>query len=204
MTDTIRFHFDPRCPWAWESSRWIREVARVRDIEIEWAFFSLQEQNKPETAPLRDPEVRGTAALRTLALVRRTEGNDAVDSLYRAIGERVHEQREDFTIDVVRNALEDVGLKAIVVDEALSDDVTIKEVSEEHYAVASSVGCFGVPTIVLPTGEAIFGPVVSVAPTGEAAGELWDHVEWLTRQGYFFEMKRERGDTKPGSRGSRR
>jgi predicted DsbA family dithiol-disulfide isomerase len=202
MTDTIRFHFDPRCPWAWESSKWIREVARVRDIEIEWAFFSLQEQNKPETAPLRDPEVRGTAALRTLALVRRTEGNDAVDSLYRAIGERVHEQREDFTIDVVRNALEDVGLKAIVVDEALSDDVTIKEVSEEHYAVASSVGCFGVPTIVLPTGEAIFGPVVSVAPTGETAGELWDHVEWLTRQGYFFEMKRDRGDIKPG--GSRR
>jgi len=202
MTHTIRFHFDPRCPWAWESSKWIREVTRVRDIEIEWAFFSLQEQNKPETSPLRDPEVRGTAALRTLALVRRTEGNDAVDSLYKAIGGRVHDRREDFTIDVVRNALGDVGLRAELVDEALSDEVTIKEVSEEHYAVASSVGCFGVPTIVLPTGEAMFGPVVSVAPTGEAAGELWDHFEWLTRQGYFFEMKRERGDLRPGSGGS--
>jgi 2-hydroxychromene-2-carboxylate isomerase len=202
MTDTIRFHFDPRCPWAWESSKWIREVARVRDIEIEWAFFSLEEQNNPDTGPLRDPKARGTAALRTLALVRRTEGNDGVGSLYEAIGERAHEQREELSIDLVRNALEDVGLKPELVDDALRDDVTIKEISEEHYAVASSAGCFGVPTIVLPTGEAMFGPVVSVAPSGEAAGELWDHFEWLTRQGYFFEMKRERGDTRPGRRAS--
>jgi hypothetical protein len=119
------------------------------------------------------------------------------------MGERVHERREDFTVDVVRSALEEVGLKAELVDDALADEVTIKEVSEEHYAVASSVGCFGVPTIVLPTGEAMFGPVVSVAPTGEAAGELWDHFEWLTRQGYFFEMKRERGGRRPGG-GSRK
>ena len=200
---TVRFHFDPRCPWAWESSKWIREVERIRDVEVEWAFFSLEEQNKPETSPLREPKARGTAALRTLALVRRTEGNGATGSLYRAIGERLHEQREDFTLHLVRNALEDVGLKPELVDEALGDDVTIKEISEEHYAVASSVGCFGVPTIVLPTGEAMFGPVVSGAPTGEAAGELWDHFEWLTRQGYFFEMKRERGDVRPGGQGTR-
>jgi hypothetical protein len=137
-----------------------------------------------------------------LALVRRTEGNDAAGSFYEAIGERVHERQEDLTIDLLRHALEDVGLRAGLLDDALSDDVTIKEVSEEHYAVAASVGCFGVPTIVLPSGEAIFGPVITVAPTGEAAGELWDHFEWLTRQDYFFEMKRERGDARPGSRAS--
>jgi 2-hydroxychromene-2-carboxylate isomerase len=199
MAGTVRFHFDPRCPWAWESSKWIREVATVRDVEIEWAFFSLEEQNKPETHPLRNPEARGTAALRTLALVRRTEGNDVTGSLYEAIGLRAHERDEKLTIDLVRAALEDVGLDPGRVDEALSDDVTIKEVSEEHYAVASTVGCFGVPTIVLPSGEAIFGPVITVAPRGETAGELWDHFEWLTRQGYFYEMKRERGDARPGS-----
>jgi len=199
MANTVRFHFDPSCPWAWESSKWIREVERVRDVQVEWAFFSLKEQNDPESNPLRDQESRGTAALRTLALVRRTEGNDVTGSLYRAIGERLHERHEDFTIDLVRNALEDLGLRPKLVDEALSDEVTVKEISEEHYAVASSVGCFGVPTIVLPTGEATFGPVVTVAPTGEAAGELWDHFEWLTRQGYFYEMKRERGDVRPGS-----
>lgn len=200
MVGIVRFHFDPRCPWAWESSKWIREVAKVRDVEVEWAFFSLEEQNKPETHPLRDAEARGTAALRTLALVRRTEGNDITGWLYEAMGLRAHERHEDLTIELVRNALEDAGLRAGLVDDALADDVTIKEVSEEHYAVAASVGCFGVPTIVLPTGEAIFGPVITVAPRGEAAGELWDRFEWLTRQGYFFEMKRERGGARPGGR----
>jgi 2-hydroxychromene-2-carboxylate isomerase len=199
MANTIRFHFDPSCPWAWESSKWIREVERVRDVQVEWAFFSLKEQNEPESNPLRDRESRGTAALRSLALVRRTEGNGATGSLYEAIGKRLHEHGEDFSIDLVRNALGDVGLSSKLADEALSDEVTIKEISEEHYAVASSVGCFGVPTIVLPTGEAMFGPVVSVAPTGEAAGELWDHFEWVVRQDYLFEMKRERGDVRPGS-----
>ena len=199
MAGTVRFHFDPRCPWAWESSKWIREVEKVRDVEVEWAFFSLEEQNRPDTNPLRNPEARGTAALRTLALTRRTEGNVLTGSLYEAIGIRAHERDEKLTIDLVRAALEDVGLDPGRVDEALSDDVTIKEVSEEHYAVASTVGCFGVPTIVLPTGEAIFGPVITVAPRGEAAGELWDHFEWLTRQDYFYEMKRERGDVRPGS-----
>ena len=199
MAGTVRFHFDPRCPWAWESSKWIREVEKVRNVEVEWAFFSLEEQNRPDTNPLRNPEARGTAALRTLALTRRTEGNVLTGSLYEAIGIRAHERDEKLTIDLVRAALEDVGLDPGRVDEALSDDVTIKEVSEEHYAVASTVGCFGVPTIVLPTGEAIFGPVITVAPRGEAAGELWDHFEWLTRQDYFYEMKRERGDVRPGS-----
>ena len=198
MANTVRFHFDPSCPWAWESSKWVREVERVRDVQVEWAFFSLKEQNEPDSNPLRDQESRGTAALRTLALVRRTEGNGATGSLYETIGKRLHERGEDFSIDLVRNALVDVGLSSKLVDEALSDEVTIKEISEEHYAVASSVGCFGVPTIVLPTGEAMFGPVVSIAPTGEAAGELWDHFEWVVRQDYFFEMKRERGDVRPG------
>jgi 2-hydroxychromene-2-carboxylate isomerase len=198
MTGTVRFHFDPRCPWAWESSKWIREVEKVRDIRVEWAFFSLEEQNKPETNPLRNPDARGTVPLRTLALVRRTEGNDVTGSLYETIGVRAHERHEELSSDLVRAALEDVGLDSGLVDQALSDDVTIKEISEEHYAVASSVGCFGVPTIVLPTGEATFGPVITVAPEGEAAGELWDHFEWLTGQDYFYEMKRERGDARPG------
>jgi predicted DsbA family dithiol-disulfide isomerase len=198
MTATVRFHFDPACPWAWQTSKWIREVEKVRDIEIEWAFFSLQEQNKPETNPLRDPEARSTAELRTLALVRRTRGNEIAGALYEAIGERAHERRESKGRALLGAALDDVGLGRDLVETAMADDVTAKEVLEEHNAVASSVGCFGVPTIVLSTGEGIFGPVVTVAPTGEEAGELWDHFEWLTRRNYFYEMKRERGDARPG------
>ena len=198
MTDRIRFHFDPLCPWAWQTSKWIREVTKVRDVEVEWSFFSLLVQNKPETNPLEDPEAKGTAALRTLALVRRNDGNETMGELYRVIGERAHDNGEDFTADLVRAALGDVGLDTALVDRALSDSVTVKEISQEHEAVVNEVGCFGVPTIVLSSGESMFGPVVTLAPTGEDAGALWDHFEWLTKQDYFFEMKRERGEHRPG------
>ena len=198
MGDRIRFHTDPLCPWAWQTSKWIREVEKVRNVEVEWAFFSLQTQNKPGANALEDPNVRGTPALRTMAFVRREEGNVRMGDLYRAIGERVHERGEDFTTDLLRAALSDVGLQESLVVDALADSVTVKEILEEHDSVATEVGCFGVPTIVLPTGEGMFGPVLTVAPTGEAAGELWDHFEWLTKQDYFFEMKRERGDASPG------
>lgn len=198
MGDRIRFHFDPRCPWAWQTSKWMREVQKVRDIEIEWSFFSLLLHNEPETKPLDDPEAKGTSALRTLALVRRNEGNEATGELYRAIGGRVHDSGEELTTDLVRAALGDVGLDSALVDEALADSVTVKEISQEHKAVATEVGCFGVATIVLPSGEGMFGPVITLAPAGEDAGELWDRFEWLTKQDYFFEMKRERGDRRPG------
>lgn len=198
MTDRVRFHFDPQCPWAWQTSKWIREVEQVRDVEVEWSFFSLMVQNKPETKPLEDNDAKGTAALRTLALVRRNEGNDQTGELYRAIGTRVHDKDEDLTGDLVRAALGDVGLDPGYVDDALADSNTVKEILKEHEAAASEVGCFGVATIVLPSGEGMFGPVITQAPTGEAAGELWDRFEWLTRQDYFFEMKRERGDARPG------
>ena len=198
MGDRIRFHFDPSCPWAWQTSKWMREVTKVRDVEIEWSFFSLLLNNKPETKPLQDPEAKGTAALRALALVRRNEGNETTGDLYRAIGERVHDNGEDFTPNLVRAALADVGLDPELVDRALADSVTVKEITQEHEAVANEVGCFGVATLVLPSGEGMFGPVITLAPTGEDAGELWDHFEWLTKQDYFFEMKRERGDRRPG------
>ncbi|MGH2752745.1 MAG: DsbA family protein [Actinomycetota bacterium] len=198
MSNPIRFHFDPVCPWAWETSKWMRAVEKVREVEVEWAFFSLLEQNEPRANALRDPEAKGTAALRTLALVRRTEGNDATGALYKALGERAHERGEELTAVLVRAALADVGLDGNLVERALADGVTVKDILEEHHAVADEAGCFGVPTIVLPTGEAMFGPVVTVAPTGEAAGELWDRFEWLTREGYFFELKRERGKARPG------
>jgi hypothetical protein len=71
------------------------------------------------------------------------------------------------------------------------------DVREQHAAAVLEVGAFGVPTILLETGQGMFGPVLAKAPTGETAGELWDHVEWLIRQDGFFELKRER-DRKPG------
>lgn len=198
MATRVRFHFDPLCPWAWQSSKWIREVEKVRDMEVEWRLFSLQLINDKNEDPLADVHVRGTPALRTMALVRREGGNHAVGRVYEELGKRIHEDTsEDLDQAAVRSSLGDSGLDPSIVDRALDDDSTMEDIRAEHEAAVSEVGAFGVPTIVLATGQGMFGPVIAKAPTGEAAGELWDHVEWLIRQDGFFELKRER-DRKPG------
>jgi 2-hydroxychromene-2-carboxylate isomerase len=198
MATRVRFHFDPLCPWAWQSSKWIREVEKVRDIEVEWRLFSLQLINDKGEDPLADVHVRGTPALRTMALVRREGGNHAVGRVYEELGKRIHEDpSEDLDQAAVRSSLVDSGLDPSIVDRALDDDSTMEDIRAEHEAAVSEAGAFGVPTIVLATGQGMFGPVIARAPTGEAAGELWDHVEWMIRQDGFFELKRER-DRKPG------
>lgn len=198
MTTSLRFHFDPLCPWAWQSSKWIREVEKVRDVEIEWRLFSLQLINQNKDDALADVRVKGTPALRTLALVRRVGGNRAVGRVYEALGKLIHEDSsEELDQGVVRSSLAHSGLDASLVDRALNDDSTMEDVRAEHEAAVSEVGAFGVPTIVLATGQGMFGPVIAKAPVGEAAGGLWDHVEWLIRQEGLFELKRER-DRKPG------
>jgi 2-hydroxychromene-2-carboxylate isomerase len=197
MSETIRFHFDPLCPWAWQSSKWIREVERVRDIDVEWRLFSLQLINEGREDPLADVHALGTPALRTLAIVRREGGNDGVGHAYEALGNRVHERGEQLSPEVVAKSLADIGLDPSLVDRALEDDSTIAAVKAEHDAAVAQAGAFGVPTIVLSSGRGIFGPVISSAPTEEEAGEMWDRVAWLTEKDYFFELKRER-DRSPG------
>jgi 2-hydroxychromene-2-carboxylate isomerase len=196
--DRISFHFDPICPWAWQGSRWIREVEKVRDIDVEWKLFSIKLVNEGRDDPLADEHVKGTPALRTMALVRREGGNTVTGRLYEALGTRVHEDGEDLSPDTVRAALKDVGLPPELVNAAMDDDSTMDEVRAEHEAAVSEAGCFGVPTIVSSSGKGIFGPVISTAPRGEEAGELWDKVAWLLEKETFFELKRDR-DRKPSS-----
>jgi len=196
MTTPVRFHFDPRCPWAWQASKWIREVETVRDVEVEWCLFSLEVVNGDlDTEAL----LKEGDALRTLALARRIEGNAAVGRVYQALGERVHERpRERMGDRPIRAALGEAGFDPSLFDEATADVSTNQDVRDEHDAAVAEVGAFGVPVTVLPSGEGMFGPVISTAPSGDAAGQLWDHVEWLIRQEGFFELKRER-DRRPGS-----
>jgi 2-hydroxychromene-2-carboxylate isomerase len=197
MTETVRFHFDPICPWAWQSSRWMRDVAQTRDVAVEWRVFSMQLAHEGKDDPLADRHAKSTPALRALALVRRNFGNEGVGRVYEAIGRRVHEGGEELDADVVRRALVDAGFDAGLVDEALQDESTIDAVRAEHDAAVTEVGAFGVPTIVLESGRGLFGPVIATAPSREEAGELWDHVRFLIDADGFYELKRER-DRKPG------
>jgi 2-hydroxychromene-2-carboxylate isomerase len=198
MAEVVKFHFDPLCPWAWQGSRWIREVTRYRDIDVEWKLFSLKLVNQGRKDPLADRHEQGTPALRTLALVRREAGNDGVGRVYEAIGRHVHDGDEELSPGVVGDALADAGLEPSMVERALEDDTTMAGVRAEHDAAVDEVGCFGVPTVVLPSGKGLFGPVVATAPQGEEAAELWDHVRYLVDLDGFFELKRDR-DRKPGS-----
>ncbi|MDQ3618955.1 MAG: DsbA family protein [Actinomycetota bacterium] len=193
MRLAIRFHFDPACPWAWQTSKWIREASRVRDLDIEWRFFSLKMVNSD-----RPQEASISPALRTLALVTREFDNEHTGRLYEALGTRMHDRDEGRSVAVVKAATKDVGLEEALVDRALEDEDSAEAVRADFHLAVDEVGCFGVPTIVMPSGKGLFGPVLSLAPTGEEAGELWDHFSWFVEQDGFFEIKRER-DREPGS-----
>ncbi len=199
MTETVRFHFDPTCPWAWQGAKWIRQVREVRDIDVSWRLFSLFLINEHHEE--FGPDVRSDQLLplEALAVARRLAGNDGVERLYLALGDRLHEvrPRPEVTAELLGDAARAAGLADDLVDRAIDDPSIEDEVVREHEAVVAEVGAFGVPTIVLPSGKGIFGPVKAIAPTGEDAGQLWDHVRWLAEQDDFFELKRIR-TRKPG------
>jgi predicted DsbA family dithiol-disulfide isomerase len=192
VTERIRFYFDPTCPWAWQSARWMREVERVRDVRADWRLFSLRLVNESADDPLTDASAHSVPALRALALAGRECGNEAVADLYWAIGERIHDRDEELSVELIREALTAAGLDPATVDRALADPTTAEDVRGQHREAVESVQAFGVPTIILESGRGIFGPVVALAPAGEEAGRVWDHVRWLADFDGFFELKRER------------
>jgi 2-hydroxychromene-2-carboxylate isomerase len=186
----LSFYFDPRCPWAWRTSLWAREVQRLGLVSIEWRLFSLAEINRnPEVTPDVGPM---DAALRTLLLARRRGGMDAIDRLYLALGRARHERREDLkAISTIEAALVEAGLDRRLSQQALDDPSTDQEVLDEHRDVVARYGAFGVPWLVLgdcPFG--FFGPVIDTVPEGEAARALWEHTAWFLTQPAFFELKR--------------
>jgi 2-hydroxychromene-2-carboxylate isomerase len=177
----------------------MRGVAGRKDLDVEWRLFSLGTINAAEgdDDPLLDPNAKGTTALRTLALVRREVGNDAVGRLYESVGTRIHDRKEPVEGPTFRAALEDAGLDLALVDRAMADDSTAADVRRDHDAAIDDVGAFGVPTIVLESGKGMFGPVLTTPPRGADADELWERVRWLIELDGFYEIKRER-DRGPG------
>lgn len=190
----LAFYFDPVCPWAWRTSLWIREARAARDLDVTWRVLSLSEINRGDD-PLADEHAQSDAVLRALVLARREAGNEAVDRLYLALGRARHERRENLKDEhVVQAALQEAGLDRALLARALDDPATDEEVRREHREGVERYGAFGVPWLVLgdqPFG--FYGPVLSVVPTGAAAGELWDHASFLLAQPYLYELKRERG-----------
>jgi hypothetical protein len=198
--ETVRFHFDPRCPWCWQTSVWARRLEELGEVALEWGVFSLEVINLPEGGDAKALEQTAVSgpALRTALLLRDAEGHAAVGAFYKALGEKLWDQvpppRPEDMPETVRATLTELGFDAGLVDKALGDPATWDRVLEEHNAVVERVGAFGVPTIVLDGGEGpgIFGPVISELPTDLESVELWRHTAWMARHDTFFELKRSR------------
>ena len=192
MTD-VDFHFDVMCPWAYQTSKWIREASSVRDINVVWRFFSLEEVNREEGKkhPWERPWSYGWSMLRVAALLRRrVDGNEAVDRFYAAAGKALHEDGlKVHTPEGLADVLGSVGLDPSSVDAAIADETTNDDVRADHSA-ALALGAYGVPTLLLDGTTPLFGPVVTPAPVGEEAGRLWDLVAGWADFPHLYELRR--------------
>jgi predicted DsbA family dithiol-disulfide isomerase len=189
----VRVWTDPTCPWAWQTSTWIRGLRNAGVVDVEWALFSLELQALPDV-PFDQAASRGGTALRALALARSEGGNAAFENLYVAIGRRVHVEGVRISPDIVRAAGREQAIPDVV---ERSSSNTWAEAVENDFAAAQQEGVFGVPTLAIDGGKPLFGPVVARAPEAGDALTLWEHVRWLARRDDFYELKRWR-DRKPG------
>ncbi|MFK4068842.1 DsbA family protein [Streptomyces sp. NPDC029674] len=190
----VDFWFDPVCPYTWITSRWLREAQRVRDIDVRWRVMSLAVLNEGLAVDPEDPDgLYGEymkAPGRVCAAVRERHGNEALGRYLDALGERLHE-RQDWS--GVAAALTDAGLPADLASVAMTTEYDAA-VRASHEAGIALVGDdVGTPVLSVDGVGALFGPVVSPAPKGEAAGRLWDGVVLMAGVESFHEFRRAYG-----------
>ena len=204
----IHFYFDPVCPFAWMTSKWVRLVMAQRDYAVDWRFVSLRLINADVDYDAQFPpeyEAGHTAGLRLLRVAARTRadlGREAVGPLYAALGERIFETAPDGddadarghrgTRDFLAPVLAGAGLPAALADALDDEDLDAVVRAETEEALGLTGKDVGTPILhfLPPTGVAFFGPVISRLPSDADAVELWDHVVGLAGFPGFAELKR--------------
>jgi mycothiol-dependent nitroreductase-like protein len=197
----VDFWFDPLCPWAWMTSRWVLEVEKLRDIEVRWHVMSLAVLNEDRLDEMSE-EYRvamlttAWGPVRVVTAAREKHGDSVVGPLYGALGTRIHNKGESPTREAIVGALADVNLPADLIAFAESDEYDA-EVRASHKEGIDKVGQdVGTPVIAVPGDDgkqiAFFGPVVTPAPKGEEALKLWDGTLMVASIPGFYEIKRTR------------
>jgi hypothetical protein len=206
----LEFYFDPVCPFAWMTSKWVREVARQRDYDVEWRFISLRLVNAEVDYATHFPagyergHTAGLELLRVAAAVRNDHGGAAVGALYAAYGAEIfdsapgrqadlHQDPKGFVSPILAGLGLPVGLAAAVSDTAFDTEIR----AETERALALTGRDVGTPILHFepPEGTALFGPVISRLPSPDDAVALWDHVVALAGFGGFAELKRSLRET---------
>ena len=165
---SIAFHFDVMCPWAYQTSKWIRTVRETVPLDIDWRFFSLEEINREDGKkhPWEREWSYGWGMLRVAAMLRRTSMDDC-DRFYEAAGRALHEDARQ---------------------------PHRPEVAEEICEEIATTGGFGVPTIIFPGDNHVYGPVVVPAPVGQEALDLWDLTVAYSKVDHLYELKTPKTD----------
>lgn len=192
----VDFWFDPACPWAWMTSRWMDEVAAQREVDVRWHVMSLAVLNegRDDLPPVyRELMDTAWAAVRVIIAAERDHGDKVVKPLYDAMGTRIHPGGRKDTAAVILEALEEVGLPADLAEVGETDEVD-DLLRASHARGIGLVGQdVGTPVVAID-GVGYFGPVVTPAPRGEDAVRLFDGLVALTRVPGFYELKRTRTD----------
>ena len=177
--DTADFWFDPACPWAWMTSRWMTEVQRVRDVDVRWHVMSRELMDE------------SWAAVRVLTAAKELYGAEHLKPLYDALGTRRHPGGRKDTWGIIREALDEVGLPQSLRAYGDTDEFD-EQLRASHAEAIALVGDEVGTPVVAVNGTAFFGPVMTPAPKGEEAGRLWDGFVLVTGVPGFYELKRTR------------
>ena len=193
MTQQVDLWVDPACPWAWVTSRWLLEAQKVRDIDVKFHVMSLAVLNEGREMPEKYVDLMQKAwrPVRVLIAAEQRHGNEVVEKLYSAMGSQYHIKSEKDIDVLISVSLKEAGLEADLTDAQHSTDFD-EALKKSHHQGMDPVG-MDVGTPVIHFGDvAIFGPVVTPAPKGEAAGKLFDGVSLVAGTPGFYELKRTR------------
>ena len=192
----VDFWFDPICPWAWITSRWLLEVQEVREVDVRWHVMSLSVLNDSRDLSDRpdysERMARAWGPVRVLIAAEQRFGDQVLLPLYTSLGTRFHLRQEPIERMTIESALRDAELPLELAD-AMNSSAYDAALRASHDDGIRRVGLdVGTPVLAIEGATAYFGPVVTPIPRGEAAGRLFDGLALLATTDGFFELKRTR------------